>query len=300
MVTDERRGSPRKSSRIREVYAPPECLLPELRMVGWDHFRKAEVMGLAPHEHRSAYEICYLRRGSVEWWAGREIYRLEPGDVFITRPDEPHGGVDTVMQPCELNWVIIEFPRRGPLLGLGSREARALRSAFQHMTLHAFPGSRQVGGYFDRLILEHRHPGPHASVAVRAIMHSLLIEILALHDRCLREGRGTKSSAIRTTQDWIEKNLSEPLTLPGMARVAGLKISRFCQRFRDEVGFPPGEYLERRRIQLAKQLLAGGSASITAIAHQVGFNTSQYFATVFKKFVALTPGEYRKKIAQHD
>jgi AraC-like DNA-binding protein len=297
MVGSGKRGGVRKLARARETYVPPACLASELRMLGWDHFRKASVMGLAPHEHKSAYEICYLRRGSVEWWAGREIYRLEPGDIFITRPDEPHGGVDTVMQPCELNWLIIEIPARGSLLGMSAAESKTLSLAFKRMTLHAFPGSRQVADHFDRLILEHRNRGPHASVSTRAIMQNLLIEVLALHDRCLREGRSVKSQAIMAAQDWIEKNLSEPLSVHGMARAAGLKVSRFCQRFRVEVGFTAGEYLERRRIHLAKKLLSGGSASITAIANRVGFATSQYFATVFKKLVAMTPGDFRRKVA---
>jgi hypothetical protein len=51
------RGISRKTPRTRETYVPPDCLLPEVRMVGWDHFRKAEVMGLAQFAARFASRL---------------------------------------------------------------------------------------------------------------------------------------------------------------------------------------------------------------------------------------------------
>ncbi|MBL4700193.1 cupin domain-containing protein [bacterium AH-315-I18] len=49
-------------------------------------------MGLKPHAHRGAFEICFIVGGSVQWWVEHETYQLCRGAVYITQPDEPHGG----------------------------------------------------------------------------------------------------------------------------------------------------------------------------------------------------------------
>ena len=46
---------------------------------------------LAPHTHE-IYELCYIHAGRGEWHAGGRNYPLQPGDLYITKPGEVHGG----------------------------------------------------------------------------------------------------------------------------------------------------------------------------------------------------------------
>ena len=55
------------------------------------------------------------------------------------------------------------------------------------------------------------------------------------------------------------------------------------------------QYVTRRRIGEAQNLLINTQLSITEIAANVGYNNSNYFQNVFRKAVGLTPGNYRKK-----
>ena len=80
-----------------------------------------------------------------------------------------------------------------------------------------------------------------------------------------------------------------------LARLCGLSVSRFKERFRDEVGVPPAEYLTRQKIEAAKSLLLAGDHSITDVAMDLGFSSSQYFATAFKRYTGRTPSEYRRR-----
>ena len=61
----------------------------------------------------------------------------------------------------------------------------------------------------------------------------------------------------------------------------------------EAVHVTPGEYLTQRRVHMAKMFLADSSQSITAIAHSLGYSSSQYFATIFKKLTGVTPRAYR-------
>ena len=80
-----------------------------------------------------------------------------------------------------------------------------------------------------------------------------------------------------------------------MAEASGLSQSHFRQRFHRETGFTPSDYLTRRRVLRAKQMLREDRLSITGIAFQLGFQSSPYFAAVFKKMTGITPSEYRER-----
>jgi AraC-like DNA-binding protein len=89
--------------------------------------------------------------------------------------------------------------------------------------------------------------------------------------------------------------MDSPPTIPEMARFCRLPVSRFANVFSRQVGIQPADYVARRRIDTAKERLLGApDKSITAIACDLGFATSQHFATVFKRYVGITPRVFRR------
>ena len=76
--------------------------------------------------------------------------------------------------------------------------------------------------------------------------------------------------------------------MPHLARLVRLSPSRFKVRFLEEVGLPPREYVLRHKLGLAEQRLRRGE-SVTSVAHELGFSSSQYFATVFRRFAGHAP-----------
>lgn len=74
----------------------------------------------------------------------------------------------------------------------------------------------------------------------------------------------------------------------------GVTRSRGYEIFHRTTGLNPKEYIIRRKIEFAKQMLLE-NRNITSIAFDLGFSSSQNFATVFKKLTCLTPSDYKKK-----
>ncbi|MEX0654368.1 MAG: AraC family transcriptional regulator [Phycisphaeraceae bacterium] len=283
-------------TKPREVYAGAALLLPELAMLGTDAPRAAGQAGLGTHAHRDAWELCYIADGEVAWWAGGQVHEVGPGHVYITRPGEPHGGVDAVLHPCELYWVQLRVPRRGALPGLARRDAQVMLGRLEALRLRCFPASDVVPEAFARLIAEHRQRDELSPAAARAALHTLLTAVVRDHARHRaaqsRSGRRI-SRAIRAAIDQFERD-------PGaavweLAEHAGLSVTRFHERFRAEVGLTPADWRNRRRVDRAKQLLRSGR-SVTEVAMLLAFSTSQYFATVFKRHTGLTPGQYRQRM----
>lgn len=86
-------------------------------------------------------------------------------------------------------------------------------------------------------------------------------------------------------------------TLEELARAACTSRSVLAERFKHFVGESPMQYLAQWRMQLAAGLLAGGNASIAAIALEVGYGSEAAFSRAFKKLVGASPAAWR---AQRD
>jgi AraC-like DNA-binding protein len=260
-------------------------------MLGWSRFLEARYE-LGEHAHRGAYEICFIVRGSVDWWAGGSVYTVGPGDIYVTRPDEPHGGVDALMHPCELYWIIVHTARgEGPLWnGIVKRLAK--------MKSRVFPGSPLVPEIFERLRHEHQRRSPDSRAVVETWLAALLLQVLRDHDHHTDLGRGAgMSDAIRRAVQFMDEQVDEAYRLDDVAAAVGLGLSQFHVRFERETGYSPGQYRTRLRIEQAKRHLRQGEWSVTELAHRLGFSTSQYFATTFKRYTGLTPRMYRQRVS---
>jgi AraC-like DNA-binding protein len=118
--------------------------------------------------------------------------------------------------------------------------------------------------------------------------------LLTVIECATRENQSAPISPdIRQALEYIADNVERSITLEQLADVAGLSVSRFKAKFRQQVGSPPGECVLRAKTQRAAKLLRETAMSITAVAHRLGFSSSQYFATVFKRYMHIQPTTFR-------
>jgi AraC family transcriptional regulator len=98
---------------------------------------------------------------------------------------------------------------------------------------------------------------------------------------------------LKRVKDFIEAHLSESIGLAEIAASAGLTRMHFAAQFRVTTGVPPHEYLIRRRIERAQELLLSSSLPLIEIALDVGFKSQAHFTTVFRRIVGQTPRIWR-------
>lgn len=91
----------------------------------------------------------------------------------------------------------------------------------------------------------------------------------------------------------LDQHLSEPLTVPALARVASLSTSRFAHLFTAQLGVSPAAYLERQRIAQARLLLEHTQRPVAEVAGLVGFDDPLYFSTRFRHVAGVAPSRYR-------
>lgn len=283
--------------QYRETLQGSSVGLENVQMVGRTRLRKATSAGLGEHRHESALELCVVVGGSVRWWAGSSRYTVTGGQCYLTRPGEPHGGENKVLHPCQLLWIIMNTQESQQLASHARPDDRAqLVAALGHSRRRVFPSSPFFESCFDRLFVASRHRGLLRRAMAGAAFDSLLAEAV----RLVRRGvpgvdDANVSELVSRAQRWMMGRLDEPIRIADAASHVSLGVSRFHERFVAETGLTPADWLARRRITLARQLLDDPSLTITEIAMRCGYSSSQYFATAFKRLEGITPSRYRAR-----
>jgi AraC family transcriptional regulator len=108
-----------------------------------------------------------------------------------------------------------------------------------------------------------------------------------------RQIRALQKWRLKRVVEYVENHLSEKIALSDLAAIAGLSRMHFASQFRKATGLRPHEFLLRRRIQRAEELLRNTTMPIVEIPLTVGFQTTAHLTTVFKRFTGCTPGRWR-------
>jgi AraC family transcriptional regulator len=108
-----------------------------------------------------------------------------------------------------------------------------------------------------------------------------------------RQIRALQKWRLKRVVEYVEDHLSEKNALSDLAAIAGLSRMHFASQFRTATGLRPHEFLLRRRIQRAEELLRNTTMPIAEISLTVGFQTHAHLTTVFKRFAGCTPGRWR-------
>lgn len=117
--------------------------------------------------------------------------------------------------------------------------------------------------------------------------------------RSCRAGGGKARAAeerVRKSMEWIRRHAAEPLTLPEMARRAGLSVPHYCALFKKHAGTSPVRYLLSLRLQRACELLDQSEAPVRSVAEACGFENPFHFSRSFKSHIGMSPRTYRNEV----
>ncbi len=107
---------------------------------------------------------------------------------------------------------------------------------------------------------------------------------------------GDRSADLLRSRELLLECFSGPLRLREAAREARLSPFHFHRLFRRAFGETPLELLTRRRLELARELLAHTDRSVTEICVEVGYSSLGSFSARFKARLGLAPSEYRRAV----
>lgn len=207
--------------------------------------------------------VCaYGQEESVRWSAGSDV-------------------ISVSLDPARLARAVDELVPHGRFEMLPLVDGHAPRLAAMLHALHA----EQATGYASgRLFIDGMELAIAALLATR--QNGQAGRIAA--------PRGTLTPhSMKRVVDFIETHLDTPLPLAALAQCAGLSDGHFSRLFRASFGATPHQFVLRRRIARARQLLASSSFPVLEVGMMCGFANPQHFSRVFNSLVGLPPSAFR-------
>jgi AraC-like DNA-binding protein len=99
---------------------------------------------------------------------------------------------------------------------------------------------------------------------------------------------------LRAARDLMDLRFSDPLELDQMAAQAGFSKFHFARAFKDAYGETPANYLSRRRVERAKDLLRSANLTVTEVCMLVGFSSLGSFSSRFSEMVGMSPSAFQR------
>lgn len=280
--------------------------------MGQYHYSAANP-GLELHQHRGCLEISFLIKGYQAFQVGGKVYHVRGGEQYISLPDELH---DTAGQPEEkgiLYWLILDVTQdRDRFLYLNPAISKKVIRDLHHLPSRHFvshPESQatlvkaflalkkisspsECAGFFKEEFAKSPIVSKEEMLAGKLAVVGHILAYLSQTIQASRAKPPQPSPVIQSSLDYIARHNDEWFTVSQIAEKLRITEAHFRSTFRKEMGLPPSEYMLRLKIEVAKKRLSRPKSNITEVAHGLGFSSSQYFATVFRRFTNRTPSEF--------
>ena len=111
-----------------------------------------------------------------------------------------------------------------------------------------------------------------------------------------QERKSHSDEDIVRLQHWMRENFKQAISSTNMAQMMDMSVRTLNRRFKLATNSTPNYYLQQLKVEYAKALLKNSNLSIGEIAQQCGFCDASHFSSVFKRFMAITAGDYRSAV----
>lgn len=280
-----------------------ELGFPEVPLIG-AYVNAASTVGLYPHSHAGILEICYLVSGEQLYRVGDRDYQLRGNDVFVTFPGELHSTGNSPQSKGLLFWIQIQLPRRPTrFLGQAAAQSWPLIERLRTLPSRHFRGTLQLKRVFEEILNQAGRPDELTRLQIGVRIVDWLLGVVRCAERAAGAGQPNVAAErlrdvprdLRRVCEALAREPEAEWPVERMAELARLSPSRFKAKFKERLGLPPREYLLRLRIDVARERLRDPNTSITELAYALGFSSSQYFATVFKRYTLRRPSDDRSR-----
>lgn len=275
-------------TKERIIYTQEQHHVPGVHALA-HHTMKDSIPSLKWHYHENAFEFTVSTKGTFSFSTNTSSYRFSGGDVFISFPNEIHGTNDIPISVGEIYWFQLDISNPKEFLFMEEKAAARMIAKLKALSHHVIQtNAREVQPLIQQAFHQTQLGGEPEFIA--SYLQLFLHLVLVSSDK----EKFALSPDIGRTLNYILDNITSELPLEELASLANLSCSQYKQKFKKQLGISPRHFINQQKIEHAKLLLLEGM-SVTDIAMLLGFTTSSYFSTVFKKYTLYTPTEYLEK-----
>ncbi|MCU0720731.1 MAG: helix-turn-helix domain-containing protein [Pirellula sp.] len=271
-----------------------KLLLPLLERCALLRSQKASRITWHAHD---CFEILMVLEGSTEYeFDDGRTESLAGGQFLSIAPGVPHRGKHNVRSPAKLLGILFDPTAKNAI-----RNTPFTNKDLEWLTQQIRMGagcthriSKDMGGYIKVLSpsLENiRSANAATLVSFRLAICAILLEAAKQFSS---PGVVEPTHVVQTAMDYMKQNLRFDDSIESVARIANCSRATLFSLFKESTGMTPNDYWLRLRVDHARLLLRTTNHTVTNIAMQSGFSSSQYFSAVFKKYSGTSPRDYRE------
>lgn len=245
------------------------------------------------HWHEN-FEILYFEKGEALIYCNSRPVRVGPGELIVINSNDLHYGEN--LSP-HLVYYVVEFD----LSFLHSSQIDLCQTKYviplvQNRILFSNQIARndELLGEIRRLIDEYYREEFGYELAVKAYIYRILVLLLRFYgEQTISEAEKDRQrkvlNRLRPILEYVDGHYTEKLSLEHLSSMANMSPHYFCRLFKNLTGKSPTEYITYLRLKKAETLLRESDLNITEIAMAVGYNDSNYFSRLFKKYKQVPP-----------
>lgn len=225
-------------------------------------------------------ELFYVLSGKGSFCVESEDFLVGTDDLVIVNPNISHTELSYHSEPLE--YIV---------LGIKGLEFSSDYSRFSYHN-----NNQEILFYFRRLLQEIELKDTSYEIVCRNLLEILIIYLQRQQSLTFSIKPVMKlTKECSQIQRFLDSNYAENITLDMLSNLTHMNKYYLAHAFTKHTGVSPINYLIKKRIEEAKNLLSATDYSVAQIALSVGFSSHAYFAQVFKKEVGISPISYRKQ-----
>ncbi|MCE0764173.1 AraC family transcriptional regulator [Pseudonocardia kujensis] len=275
---------------------------PPVAIHALDHAHPRVEVGV--HVHRYL-EIVYFRRGAGRHRVGGQDWVIEPGDLFVIPPAQPHD----LRQMKESEGWAVEFSLgaltatselRVPLeLWWSNPLLSAFLGADQQSTSQRIHTPRNRRPVLEQLLTELQRELARREVGYRSASTAHLVVLLVTIARLAADlphrYRREDDPLLAACFESIERQFRGPLSVSGLAEALAVSPGHLTTIVRRRTGRTLLDWITDRRMAEARRLLVTSDLPIEAVARKVGYDDAAYFNRRFRQLHGRPPGAWRRE-----
>jgi AraC-like DNA-binding protein len=270
-----------------------------------------------PWESHDGCELAVTVKGKIIYEVQDQGDVTVPGGyISLMKAGQAHRGKEGIFYPCNLYWFNLNplSPGSTTRTPFTCDELSRIFAVFNDTDLtvtHASPFLLTLLEQYGEALNEWSKVTPRpalepdlpaqCSPELVAWLRTLLCTIISEISHCFSYAEtSTICPYVRKACTFMNKHFHEEININDVVDYLGVSEVYLYKRFEKEIGQTPNGYLHTLRLEKACELLVSTDKSITEIAMETGFSSSQYFATVFRKYSGETPSVFRRRIISTD
>ncbi len=247
------------------------------------------------HAH-DAIEVLIALEGSTEYEFGDGHTEVLAGGQYLAiPPGVRHRGKHDIRRPARLLGLIVNPSARNAVKNtpFTAKDLRWLSDQLTQGAGHSY----RIHGDLREPIRALSAPLPMIRSASAPILISIRLAICAilleLANQAASSRRVEPKNLVKQAIEYMKQHLQTDASIEQVAKEVRCSRAKLFALFKESTGMTPNDYWLRLRVDHAQRLLRTTQLPVITIAMQSGFSSSQYFSTVFKKYVGTSPSIYR-------